>query len=410
MYFFWVITLATGLYLMIFYIPTKEQAYDSIMRIQHHVPMGGLIRGLHKYAGDAIIILMTVRVYRLVFTGEYKSPKELTYVLAIVGLLLGMYSGLTGYLLIWNQRAYWASKVFVTFPTYLDAIPQWHHFDAWPVMGWVMGYVNQLTQVINDMALGRNTAHMLVGGGSLGQATITRFYCLHFMISIVTLILVEIRFHHREQRRMNLTAGQMIAGFAVLLVVTLLLPAESGSRANPTVTPLPILSDWYFLAMYQMLKYQTGFWATMWTMALPAVAVGVLVADRGPERSPWKRPFFTIVASSAMLYWIVFSFLIIGNIANIDRDPPYWYGSMVLLFGIGALLQWWRYRRITYGIALVLLGFYQWIRPGLPVYLASGGLLAATAVGLELRQLSKQRQLAAAAEPAAEDPPTQVSS
>jgi quinol-cytochrome oxidoreductase complex cytochrome b subunit len=99
-YLFWVITMVSGVWLIIFYVPNTTWAFNSIHRIQHEVWLGWLFRGIHKYGADALIIAATIRVYRLYFTGEYKR-KPLTWGIAFMLLLFGMYSGLTGYLLIW---------------------------------------------------------------------------------------------------------------------------------------------------------------------------------------------------------------------------------------------------------------------------------------------------------------------
>ena len=124
------LVIISGVVLMIYYVPVTDQAYHSIERIQFNwrwgpVPIGAVVRGMHKYGADAFIILATMRVYRMWFTGEYKQGNELSFIIALLLLIIGMYSGLTGYLLIWNQRALWATKVMATFPTYLDQNPAW---------------------------------------------------------------------------------------------------------------------------------------------------------------------------------------------------------------------------------------------------------------------------------------------
>src|SRR2546425_565436 len=117
LYYFWLVTVVTGVILMLWYEPTTTGAYTSIERIQNDigrlaltflgrpVTLGGLTRGLHKYGADALITVTFLRIYRMYFLAEYKKPGELTWMLAFLGLILGMVSGITGYLLIWNQRA-----------------------------------------------------------------------------------------------------------------------------------------------------------------------------------------------------------------------------------------------------------------------------------------------------------------
>jgi quinol-cytochrome oxidoreductase complex cytochrome b subunit len=85
----WILTIATGAMLMMFYIPTAEQAYDSILVIQEEIPFGWLIRGMHKYGADAFIIMCTLKLYRQVICADYKGKRELNFWICFFLLLLG---------------------------------------------------------------------------------------------------------------------------------------------------------------------------------------------------------------------------------------------------------------------------------------------------------------------------------
>ncbi|HVH31344.1 MAG TPA: cytochrome b N-terminal domain-containing protein, partial [bacterium] len=274
LYYFWLITVVTGVILMLWYEPTTTGAYSSIERIQHDVgrlgfflgrpvALGGLIRGLHKYGADALITVIFLRIYRMYFLGEYKKPGELSWMLAFTGLILGMISGITGYLLIWNQRAFWAAKVVLTVPVYFDQLP-----------------------LIGPLKFGSMIAFVFLGGPAVGQATITRFYALHFGISLVLLILVEVLFFRTRRKRINMSLAPVVVFFAMLLVISIVLPAESGRRADPTRTPLPILSDWYFLALYQYVKYTPPLWAGLGPGLLIGLGMLVPFLDRSRGRRP----------------------------------------------------------------------------------------------------------------------------
>jgi cytochrome b6 len=310
--------------LMLWYEPTTTGAYSSIERIQNDVgrlgfllgrplALGGLIRGLHKYGGDALITIIFLRIYRMYFLAEYKKPGELSWIYAFTGLILAMISGITGYLLIWNQRAFWAAKVVLTVPVYFDQLP-----------------------LIGSTKFGSMIAFLFLGGPAVGQATITRFYALHFGISLVLLILVEVLFFRTRRKRISMSLAPVVVFFVMLLVISIVLPAESGRRADPTRTPLPILSDWYFLALYQYVKYTPPLWA----------GLGMLVPflDRSKGRRPLERPFFTVVGALAVLYFLAFTALILFNIAVIERDPfiIMWITLVVLSLGFLWELQ---YRR-----------------------------------------------------------------
>ena len=180
-YLVWFIVMFTGCVLIVWYVPTKSQAFDSILHIQNAIPFGGLMRGMHKYGADAMIIAATMRMYRMFICADYKPGKEINIAIALVALLLSMYSGLTGYLLIWNQRAFWATKVFATFPTYMDQFP-------------VMGDFYQ--PLVKSIHMGWNTAEVLLGGGAaITQETITRFFSIHLAFSLIPLIFVELYFY-----------------------------------------------------------------------------------------------------------------------------------------------------------------------------------------------------------------------
>ncbi|MCW5822548.1 MAG: cytochrome bc complex cytochrome b subunit [Cyanobacteria bacterium TGS_CYA1] len=328
-YLVWFITMATGLILIMWYVPSKAVAFDSILDIQTKVPFGNLMRGVHKYGADAMIIAATIRVFRMFIMADYKPGKELNIAIGLVMLLLSMYSGLSGYLLIWNQRAFWATKVFATFPTYMD---------QFPVMG------DYYEPLVKSLHLGWNTAEVLLGaGGAITQETITRFFSLHLAFSLIPLILVEIYFYNNNYKRIPLNWVKRIVVTMMLVITSIVLPAAQGRRSDPDVTPLPILSDWYFLGLYQMYKYLEPVVATEITMVIPVSVILLPFLDTyisGPsEKSLMKRPFIFMMTIMGGVTWIVFSLLIIANIANIHSDPPFWRAFMYLLIDVGIIWQ-----------------------------------------------------------------------
>ena len=327
-YLVWFIVIATGCLLIMWYIPTKPAAFDSILRIQESIPFGGIIRGMHKYGADAMIIAATMRMYRMFMMADYKPGKELNVAIAFIAMLLSMYSGLTGYLLIWNQRAYWATKVFATFPTYMDQFP--FMGDYWQPL-------------VKSMHMGWNTAEALLGGGAaITQETITRFFSIHLAFSLIPLIFVELYFYKNAQTRISLSWFKRSVIILMLVAVSVVLPAAQGRRSDPNVTPLPILSDWYFLGLYQMYKYLEPVVATEITMLIPLTVILLPFIDSwitGPEKDIWKRPLVLMVSLMGLICWVVFSFLIIAGIANIHNDPPYWRLFLYGLIDIGIFWQ-----------------------------------------------------------------------
>jgi hypothetical protein len=164
-------------------------------------------------------------------------------------------------------------------------------------------------------------------------------------------------------KRINLRKPVVFLILAMLVFTAIIFPAESGTRSNPEVTPLPILSDWYFLALYQLLKYMDPYWATIWTLGIPFVTIGLTFLDWGPERAWQRRPIFTTIGVMAAIEFVVFSLLIIANMANIETDPPYWFAHLILMITIGEFWHWSMYKQrlpMTFWVLfnLVVSGWY----------------------------------------------------
>src|SRR3990172_5600395 len=341
LYYFYMITVVSGVILMLWYEPTTAWAYDSIVRISREIgrvtvgsvviPLGSLVRSMHKYAADAVFLCFILRIYRMYFAGEYKRPGELGWMIFFLGLVLTMISGVTGYLLIWNQRAFWAAKTILTVPVYLDELTAW------------------IPQIGSQLTFGSMIAYIFLGGPAIGQATITRFYSLHFGISIILLLLMEIYVYRTRRERLKMSWLPLVLFFAMVLVVSWILPAGGGRRAAPTRTPLPILSDWYFLALYQYVKYTPPLWAGLGPGLLITYGMLVPFLDRSKGRAPLQRPFFFVVGVMALVYFLVFTTLILFNIAVIEREP--FIIMLVTIPVMGAAFVWHLWRRWRQGRA-----------------------------------------------------------
>ena len=146
-----IVQAVTGVILAMYYKPTPGEAYSSIQNITDHVTLGWLVRGMHKWGASVFIILMFLHMGRVFLFGAYKYPRELNWVLGVLLLVMGMAEGFTGYLLPWDQTAYWASVVGIN---------------------------------LNGTApfLGPWLAQFLRGGQDIGAETLTRFYSLHMLV------------------------------------------------------------------------------------------------------------------------------------------------------------------------------------------------------------------------------------
>jgi quinol-cytochrome oxidoreductase complex cytochrome b subunit len=146
-----IVQAVTGVILAMYYKPTPEGAYSSIQNITDHVTMGWLVRGMHKWGASVFIILMFLHMGRVFLFGAYKYPRELNWIVGVLLLTMGMMEGFTGYLLPWDQTAYWASVVGIN---------------------------------LNGTApfLGPWLAQFLRSGQEIGGDTLTRFYSLHMLV------------------------------------------------------------------------------------------------------------------------------------------------------------------------------------------------------------------------------------
>ena len=105
------IQIFTGILLTIYYVPTPDHAYDSVQYITTQVPAGWLIRGLHHWGASAMVVLVVLHMLRIIFYGSYKYPREVTWFTGVILLIIVIAFGFTGYLLPWDQRAFWATTV-----------------------------------------------------------------------------------------------------------------------------------------------------------------------------------------------------------------------------------------------------------------------------------------------------------
>jgi menaquinol-cytochrome c reductase cytochrome b subunit len=145
------VQLGTGVILAMYYKPHPDTAYESIQYITNDLTLGWLVRGMHRWGASVFIILMFLHMARVFLFGAYKYPRELNWIVGVLLLATGMLEGFTGYLLPWDQTAYWASVVGIN----LNATGPF---------------------------VGPYLAQFLQGGGEIGQDTLSRFYSLHMLL------------------------------------------------------------------------------------------------------------------------------------------------------------------------------------------------------------------------------------
>jgi ubiquinol-cytochrome c reductase cytochrome b subunit len=268
----------TGAMLAFNYAPTPGDAYSSLRYILTEVTAGRLMRGLHHWGASMLIVVVVLHMVQVFLWGAYKKPREGTWVVGVVLLLVTLAYGLTGYLLPWDNRAYWGTVV----TTQIGATV--------PVMG---PYVSRL----------------LASTGDIGVVTFARFYGLHVMLlppATILLILLHIYLVRRhgvapvpgdETRRKKSFFPEQVfkdtvavfLAFAILFVMAIAVRVPLERMADPTDTSYIPRPEWYFLFLFQTLKVFEGPLEVVGTVVLPTLAILALILTPFIDRSKVVR-------------------------------------------------------------------------------------------------------------------------
>jgi quinol-cytochrome oxidoreductase complex cytochrome b subunit len=290
-----VIMIATGIVLAMHYVPTFGGAFKSVEHIMRDVNYGWLIRYVHSTGASMFFAAVYIHIFRGFYYGSYKAPRELLWIVGILILLLMMATAFFGYTLPWGQMSFWGATVITNL------------FSAIPIVG--DGIVT-----------------WLLGGFGVGDATLNRFYALHYLlpfviVAVVLLHLVALhRFGSNNPEGIDTKPQDMIPfhpyytikdvfGLAVFLLVfgwfvfyepSALLNPDNSIPANPGATPAEIVPEWYLLPYYAILKSVPNK-----LLGVSAMAGSILVLfavpwlDTSPVRSARFRPMFRV------LFWIL---------------------------------------------------------------------------------------------------------
>ena len=292
------IQVITGLALWLAYSPGSQTAWESVYFIQHEMWGGWFLRGLHHYTAQSMIVLLVLHLMQVVIDGAYKAPREVNFWFGLVLLLLVLALSLTGYLLPWDQKGYWATSV----ATIIAAIT--------PVIGPALQTV-------------------IVGGATYGHHTLTRFFALHAGIipgAIVFFIVAHVYLFRRhgltpkEPRRKPDAAfwpdqvfRDAVACLAVLAAVLFLIVRNHGAELDAPADPSEQFSaarpEWYFLFLYQLLKYFPAGTEIWGAIVIPTVLMLVLFAM--PWFGRWKSGhrfnlgfLWALLGGVALLTWL----------------------------------------------------------------------------------------------------------
>ncbi len=268
----------TGIMLAFNYAPTPGQAYDSLRYILTEVTAGRLMRGLHHWGASMIIVIVVLHMVQVFLWGAYKKPREGTWIVGVVLLLVTLAYGLTGYLLAWDNRAYWGTVV--------------------------------ATQIGATVPLaGPYVSRLLASTGDIGVVTFARFYGLHVLLLppatmlLIGLHLVLVRRHgvaptvgdelkpkkqfYPEQVFKDTVA--IFIAFAILFTLAISVRVPLERMADPTDTTYIPRPEWYFLFLFQMLKVFEGPLEVVGTVILPTVAILALILTPFVDRSKLVR-------------------------------------------------------------------------------------------------------------------------
>ncbi len=271
---------ASGTLTMLVYQPLPGVAYDSVLTLEREVRFGSLVRGIHYWSANLLVLVVLLHAARVFLTGGFRGPRQFNWVLGSLLLLCVLTSAFTGYLLPWDQLSYWA----VTISTGMLEYVPW----AGPL----------LQRVVR-------------GGAEVGSDTLTTFYTLHTTIVPVCLVLL-MGWHFWRVRRaggvivppgedeeprrvmflpdlLMREASQALIVAALVVVLAAVLGAPLGERANPGMSPNPAKAPWYFVGFQELLIHLHPAFAVL-VIPLMAVAGFVLLpylATEGEEGGAW---------------------------------------------------------------------------------------------------------------------------
>ena len=290
----------TGLFLMLFYTPSPTAAYNDMLRILSNVPLGMLVRDIHRLAAEGMVLAVALHMWRTFLTGSYKKPRQFTYFTGVLLLFFTLLLSFTGYLLPWDQLSLWAVTIGASMA---DAAPP-------PEVGQAVGL-------------------LLRGGLELGAGGLLRFYLLHvFALPLVLTVFLFVHYYKVVRHGHSLPPGLDAPGedaarkvppdkrvaflpdiatsemlwfgliTAVLIVGSALFyDAPLESHADPLNTPLHTVAPWYFLWIQGMLKLGDK---SLCGVIVPSILLVLHFAlpyyDYNPDRRASKRRWHAALA------------------------------------------------------------------------------------------------------------------
>jgi cytochrome b6 len=310
--FLFVVQVVTGILLLLYYRPSAENAFESVQFIVTEVNFGWLIRSIHSWSANLMILTLFIHMFSVYFMCSYNRPRELTWVSGVMLLFISVGFGFSGYLLPWNEVSFFATKVGTD----------------------IAGVVP---------VVGKTMLRFLRGGDEVTGATLTRFFGFHVAVlpALATvligvhLLLVQLHGMHvptryeKTYRRMKFFPSFImrdligwILAIGALAALAAILPWELGVKADPFApAPAGIKPEWYFLFMFQTLKYIPAkifafdgeVIGILFFMLAGAALLVIPFINRSPEQHPRRRMLFTVFGVIALVYIAIMT--VVGYLA-----------------------------------------------------------------------------------------------
>lgn len=257
--FLFLIMIITGALLMLNYTPSVESAYNSVKDIVYVVPGGRLVRNIHRLASHAMVIIVFLHLLRVFFTGSYLEGRKSNWIIGVFMFLLVLFMSFSGYLLPWDQLSYWA----VTIGSNIAASAR---------------ELTDLLGITEELDIGGFMKRILIGGDTVGQSTLTRFFMLHVIFLPLSLLVLcgvhfwRIRKDGGLSRPLAVKQGEaekvytwpllmwaelavLIGIVAILVLLAFFIEAPLLEHANPAHPENPAKSPWYFLGIQELVSY-----------------------------------------------------------------------------------------------------------------------------------------------------------
>jgi quinol-cytochrome oxidoreductase complex cytochrome b subunit len=322
---FFTLEIITGIFLMIFYTPSPDVAYKNMIDILTNVPFGKFMRDLHRLGAEGMVIIVTLHMLRTFITGSYKKPRQFTWFTGVVLLVVTLFLSFSGYLLPWDQLAFWAVTIGTSMA---DAVP----------------------------GIGPSVNLLLRGAPDIGAGGLLRFYLFHVVLfPLIGVIFVAVHYYKvvrfgislppemeavgednarkvAPDKRVNfmpdiLTNELMYAGVAFAIMAVSVITWYGGAplehHADPLVTPNHTVAPWYFYWLQGLLKIPH---------MIPILPTGIA--------APIDAFFANVLGMTPKVFWgVIVGPLLIAVlfiVPYIDPNPSRRYGDRKIMLGIGA--------------------------------------------------------------------------